>query len=1053
MTTTDKYQIHPDYYDNLEDCKKASKESHKYQPTNPRYKEFNQLHFTAGDEDQFQEYRLKKTNKDTEYKEVDVSKNLFVNKISPFWIKNQDIHALAVDNTFNYIFNKFKKGIFVKIQNNQLKVFLPFSKKNFINEWGNLVAINPKFGSLEDFALYINKQHGKNFKPIVNRFSNNWFANNALIRYEYPINEGDNNVANMRDMLLTLCKEKTLPDIEFFVNRRDFPIITNNGTEAYTEIFGDNVKLVSHNYDKYSPILSMVTSDTNSDIPIPTGDDWSRVSSYENKFFIDDCRLCPKPDEFNIPWENKKSTGVFRGSSTGVGVTIETNPRIKLAYMSSQNKSDTSGNFKDVPYLDAGISKWQTRARKLKSSRYLQTIDIQDMERKGIKLASFMTVYQQSEYKYIVHVDGHVSAFRLSLEMSMGCCLLIVSSKYRLWFRHLLVPYEHYVPVKEDLSDLIEKIKWCRENDKKCETIALNARKFYDTYLVKNAMLDYLQTLLVNLKSKMGHYIYPEKSPLELLIETEQLSLHTILLSGKKDLNEQIVTINKNKKDKQLDLPRCSGLLKAYERILKESHLTDGGELLFESKTSSVKKYQLPFVIKSSSEPLKINQQIHETYLGINAINKLSLELPHFQYTYGITKEKSTVIEYIEGKPFLEWIKKNFNMKDFLLILIQLAYALEIAQKRVGFVHNDLAPWNIMIQTYDKPKKIEYLLSFNKIVRIETNIVPVIIDYGKSHIITADLEHCGYINMFKMSTIEDIITILLTSLTEIPFNQSIVNEILILANFLSGNKYRKEKFNKMTDVNYFFSINKRYAERIVANKYELENKTPLDFVGYILENYKYKFPILQQHTKYLMSFDQNVGQSNFIYSLLLGLKVPNIFKDFLKQELPETTDLVYGIYMVYKFEMHLNFAIEFIPDKNEVDELYTECIEKIKTKFNLDEMTFNNENNQKLIELYKKFKKVIVPEKYTENTFLLPNKIEELKNSPENKSILSTITEDIIDTIRYKEIAEKVFSIYNYLNLIPENISEFLSVNETNIITQYTHINTLIKTSEKINEN
>ena len=37
--------------------------------------------------------------------------------------------------------------------------------------------------------------------------------------------------------------------------------------------------------------------------------------------------------------------------------------------------------------------------------------------------------------------------------------------------------------------------------------------------------------------------------------------------------------------------------------------------------------------------------------------------------------------------------------------------------------------------------------------------------------------------MFKMSTIEDIITILLTSLTEIPFNQSIVNEILILACF------------------------------------------------------------------------------------------------------------------------------------------------------------------------------------------------------------------------------------------------------------------------------
>jgi hypothetical protein len=177
-----------------------------------------------------------------------------------------------------------------------------------------------------------------------------------------------------------------------------------------------------------------------------------------------------------------------------------------------------------------------------------------------------------------------------------------------------------------------------------------------------------------------------------------------------------------------------------------------------------------------------------------------------------------------------------------------------------------------------------------------------------------------------------------------------------------------------------------------------------------------------------------------------------MFKDFLSRELPETTDLVYCIYMVYRFEMHLNFALKFLPNK-EFDDEYNQCMEKIESRFNLEEMTFNYENTQKLVDLYKQYKKNVIPEKYTENTFLLPDKISEIKNSSETKRILSTINEEIIDTIRYKEIAEKVFSLSKYSSLTPKNISDFLSVNETNIITQYTHINTLIKTSEKINEN
>ncbi len=49
------------------------------------------------------------------------------------------------------------------------------------------------------------------------------------------------------------------------------------------------------------------------------------------------------------------------------------------------------------------------------------------LKKKSSKVSP-LTPEEQSKYKYIINIDGHVSAFRLSLEMSMGCCILLVKS-------------------------------------------------------------------------------------------------------------------------------------------------------------------------------------------------------------------------------------------------------------------------------------------------------------------------------------------------------------------------------------------------------------------------------------------------------------------------------------------------------------------------------------------------------------------------------------------------------------------------------------------------
>jgi hypothetical protein len=108
-----------------------------------------------------------------------------------------------------------------------------------------------------------------------------------------------------------------------------------------------------------------------------------------------------------------------------------------------------------------------------------------------------------SKYKYILNIDGSVTAFRLSAELAFGSVILKVDSKYKIWYLHLLEPWVHYIPIKSDLSDLKEKIEWCKSNQNTCEIIGSNARKFYYKYISKQMMMDYVQQTL-NLISCMS---------------------------------------------------------------------------------------------------------------------------------------------------------------------------------------------------------------------------------------------------------------------------------------------------------------------------------------------------------------------------------------------------------------------------------------------------------------------------------------------------------------------------------------------------------------------
>ena len=110
---------------------------------------------------------------------------------------------------------------------------------------------------------------------------------------------------------------------------------------------------------------------------------------------------------------------------------------------------------------------------------------------------------EQSNYKYIIHIDGNVNAYRLLTTMTTGSLILRVTSQYTSWVDHLLQHKVHYIPVKADLSDLLDVVRWCKQNDDRCREIASNGMKMAQTILSKKFIQTYFQKVLFSVPASV----------------------------------------------------------------------------------------------------------------------------------------------------------------------------------------------------------------------------------------------------------------------------------------------------------------------------------------------------------------------------------------------------------------------------------------------------------------------------------------------------------------------------------------------------------------------
>ena len=86
--------------------------------------------------------------------------------------------------------------------------------------------------------LNFSKKYKKRY--IYNR--NKWVANNCIFRNTFPEYEGDKLTSEYKYLLINLLKKEKIPDVSFFINLRDFPILKKDLTEPYHHIYNSNKK-------------------------------------------------------------------------------------------------------------------------------------------------------------------------------------------------------------------------------------------------------------------------------------------------------------------------------------------------------------------------------------------------------------------------------------------------------------------------------------------------------------------------------------------------------------------------------------------------------------------------------------------------------------------------------------------------------------------------------------------------------------------------------------------------------------------------------------------
>lgn len=158
----------------------------------------------------------------------------------------------------------------------------------------------------------------------------------------------------------------------------------------------------------------------------------------------------------SLPWEERSDKMIWRGGANGNGLRIcdesltsnaAINQRIRFAIACKNTEID----FRFVNAEEFGV--------------------LERMNLTGCRIDSATWLQR----KFAIDIDGFSNAWdNLYHRLLFGCCVLKVDSQigFRQWYYNKLKPFENYIPIKADLSDLHDQLDWVRSHPQDVKDIA-----------------------------------------------------------------------------------------------------------------------------------------------------------------------------------------------------------------------------------------------------------------------------------------------------------------------------------------------------------------------------------------------------------------------------------------------------------------------------------------------------------------------------------------------------------------------------------------------------
>ncbi|CAF1291798.1 unnamed protein product [Adineta steineri] len=343
------------------------------------------------------------------------------------------------------IFIRFGKQDKVHVVNGYIYSDGCYCPESNLTQWLNsLQCSSSSLSQLhEDFKLFkqidmikvLNKAKEKYFQhPKTYALCHYVIKNNQIYRKCY----GEHVAFQMFSdaVLLSLSRKVILPDVEFLMNLGDYPLSNN-----------DNDPL---------PIISWCGSKQTHDIILPTYEITEATLQMLSRTTLD---IFAMNTVRHLSWSKKIPKGFFRGRDS-------CQERLDLVRLSKK--------FPDL--IDANLTRM---------------FFFRDQMSEFEPFAEYIPMPKFFDYKYQISIDGTVASYRFPYLLAGDSLIFKQTSSYYEYFYRDLIPNKHYIPIKKDLSDLIEKIQWAKTHDDEAQEIVKHAQRFTQHNLLPNHILCY----------------------------------------------------------------------------------------------------------------------------------------------------------------------------------------------------------------------------------------------------------------------------------------------------------------------------------------------------------------------------------------------------------------------------------------------------------------------------------------------------------------------------------------------------------------------------------